>query len=48
MSATKYYEKITQILANIHETQNGAIKQAAEQMAKAIAAGIARFVEGSG
>jgi uncharacterized phosphosugar-binding protein len=48
MSATKYYEKITQILAKIHATQNGAIEQAAEQMAKAIAAGKRVYLFGSG
>jgi uncharacterized phosphosugar-binding protein len=48
MSATKYYEKITQVLANIHETQKTAIEQAAEQMAQAIAAGKRVYLFGSG
>jgi uncharacterized phosphosugar-binding protein len=48
MSATKYYEKITQILAKIHATQNGAIEQAAEQMAKAIVADKRVYLFGSG
>jgi uncharacterized phosphosugar-binding protein len=48
MSATKYYEKITQILAKIHATQNSAIEQAAEAMAQAIAAGKRVYLFGSG
>ncbi len=43
-----YYEKITQVLAKIHETQNGAIEQAAEQMGNAIAAGKRVYLFGSG
>jgi uncharacterized phosphosugar-binding protein len=48
MSATIYYEKITELLGTIHETQTSAIEQAGEAMAKAIAAGKRVYLFGSG
>jgi len=48
MSATKYYEKITQVLAKIHETQTSAIEQAGGVMAEAIASGNRVYLFGSG
>lgn len=48
MSATKYYEKITEVLARIHETQAEALRNAGEIMANAIAAGKRVYLFGSG
>ena len=48
MSATRYYDKITAVLAKIHETQTRAIEQAGEAMAQAIAAGKRVYLFGSG
>ncbi len=48
MSATKYYEKITEVLARIHATQTDAIEKAGEIMAQAIAAGKRVYLFGSG
>jgi len=48
MSATKYYEKITEVLARIHGTQTGAIEKAGDFMAEAIAAGKRVYLFGSG
>ena len=39
MSATKYYEKITGLLAHIHERQAANFEKAGEALATAIAAG---------
>lgn len=48
MSATVYYEKIRDLLDRIHRTQQGAIEQASEIMANAIAAGRRVYLFGSG
>ena len=48
MSATRYYDKITTLLARIHDTQTSAIEQAGQSMAKAIAAGKRVYLFGSG
>jgi len=48
MSATKYYEQISDVLAKIHATQQGKLEKAAEAMATAIAAGKRVYLYGSG
>lgn len=48
MSATKYYEKISEVLANIHSTQRGRIQKAAEVMASAIVTNKRVYLFGSG
>ncbi|HZU24029.1 MAG TPA: sugar isomerase domain-containing protein [Bryobacteraceae bacterium] len=48
MSAAKYYENISAVLAAIHETQQVQIERAAEAMANAIAAGKRVYLYGSG
>jgi len=48
MSATQYYEKITGLLANIHNTQTAAIEKAGEAFATAIHAGKRVYLFGSG
>jgi uncharacterized phosphosugar-binding protein len=48
MSATKYYEKISEVLAKIHSTQQGQIAKAAEVMASAIATNKRVYLFGSG
>lgn len=48
MSATQYYDKITQVLAKIHGTQTAAIERTAEAMAKTIAANGRVYLFGSG
>ncbi len=48
MSATKYYEKISELLSQIHSTQTNAIEQAGELMAQTIAAGKRVYLFGSG
>jgi uncharacterized phosphosugar-binding protein len=48
MSATQYYEKITGLLERIQATQLGAIEQAAESFATAIASGRRVYLFGSG
>jgi uncharacterized phosphosugar-binding protein len=48
MSATQYYEKITGLLDRIQTTQLGAIEQAAESFATAIASGRRVYLFGSG
>ena len=48
MSATKYYEQISDVLAKIHATQQGKLRKAGEAMATAIAAGKRVYLYGSG
>ena len=48
MSATKYYEQISDVLAKIHATQQGQLEKAGEAMATAIAAGKRVYLYGSG
>ena len=48
MSATKYYEKISAVLAAIHSTQQSQIEKAGEMMADSIAAGNRVYLFGSG
>jgi uncharacterized phosphosugar-binding protein len=48
MSATKYYEQISGVLAKIHSTQQGQIEKAGEVMATAIASGKRVYLYGSG
>jgi len=48
MSATKYYEKITGLLAHIHESQAANFEKAGEALATAIAAGRRVYLFGSG
>src|SRR5579864_720228 len=48
MSAEKYYGKITEVQARIHQTQAERIQQAAEAMASSIAAGKRCYLYGSG
>ncbi|MGI8958420.1 MAG: sugar isomerase domain-containing protein [Bryobacteraceae bacterium] len=48
MSETKYYEKISEVLANIHSTQRDQIEKAGEVMASAIAANNRVYLFGSG
>lgn len=48
MSATKYYEKITGVLARIHSTQQKKLEQAGELMANAIASSHRVYLYGSG
>src|SRR5271157_5316505 len=48
MSAERYYDKITEVQANIHATQAERMQQAAEAMASAIAAGKRCYLFGSG
>ena len=48
MSATKYYEQISDVLAKIHATQQGQLEKAGEVMATAIAAGKRVYLYGSG
>lgn len=48
MSATKYYEKISDVLAKIHSTQTQQIEKAGEVMASAIAANKRVYLFGSG
>jgi uncharacterized phosphosugar-binding protein len=48
MSATRYYERINDLLARIHSTQTGLIEQAGEAFASAIAAGRRVYLFGSG
>lgn len=48
MSATKYYEKISAVLANIHSTQHRHIEAAGEMMSDAISAGNRVYLFGSG
>lgn len=48
MSATKYYEQISDVLAKIHSTQQGQLEKAGEAMATAIAAGQRVYLYGSG
>ena len=48
MSANKYYEKISEVLARIHSTQEKQIEKAGEAMATAIAAGKRVYLYGSG
>ncbi len=48
MSATKYYEQISDVLAKIHSTQQSQLEKAGEAMAAAIAAGKRVYLYGSG
>ena len=48
MSATKYYEQITEVLERIHSTQGGKLEQAGEVMAGVIASGGRVYLFGSG
>ena len=48
MSATKYYEQISDVLAKIHATQQGQLEKAGEVMATAIAARKRVYLYGSG
>ena len=48
MSATKYYEKITNVLERIHTTQGGKLEHAGEMMAGVIASGGRVYLFGSG
>jgi len=48
MSETKYYEKISEVLANIHSTQKTQIEKAGEAAASAIAANKRVYLFGSG
>jgi uncharacterized phosphosugar-binding protein len=48
MSETKYYENITEVLANIHSTQKPQIEKAGEAAASAIAANKRVYLFGSG
>lgn len=48
MSATRYYERITDILDRIHTTQLPALQQASEMMSATIAAGGRVYLFGSG
>ena len=48
MSATRYYERITEVLAGIHSTQARQIEAAGEAMARAIGAGRRVWIFGSG
>jgi uncharacterized phosphosugar-binding protein len=48
MSATKYYENISEVLKNIHTTQEAKIEQAGEVLATAIASGKRVYLYGSG
>lgn len=48
MSETKYYEKISEVLANIHSTQKRQIEKAGEIAASAIAASKRVYLFGSG
>lgn len=48
MSAIKYYEKISEVLANIRTTQESKIQAAGEKLATAIAAGKRVYLYGSG
>jgi len=48
MSAHKYYEQISQVLARIHETQAAKIQEAGRTFAAAIAAGKRVYLFGSG
>ncbi len=48
MSATKYYEKISDVIAKIHSTQREQIEKAGEVMASAIAANKRVYLFGSG
>ena len=48
MSANTYYEKISEVLAKIHTTQQKQIEKAGEAMATAIAAGNRVYLFGSG
>lgn len=48
MSATKYYEQISGVLAKIHSTQQEQLERAGEAMAIAIAAGKRVYLYGSG
>jgi uncharacterized phosphosugar-binding protein len=48
MSETKYYEKISEVLANIHSTQKAQIEKAGEIAASAISANRRVYLFGSG
>jgi uncharacterized phosphosugar-binding protein len=48
MSATKYYEKISSVLARIHATQQSQLEKAGEMLASAIAAHKRVYLFGSG
>ena len=48
MSATRYYEQISDVLAKIHATQQGQLEKAGEVMATAIAARKRVYLYGSG
>src|ERR1044072_731230 len=48
MSETKYYEKSSEVLANIHSTQKTQIEKAGEAAASAIAANRRVYLFGSG
>jgi uncharacterized phosphosugar-binding protein len=48
MSATKYYENISAVLAAIHQTQQAKLEEAGEVLAEAIAAGKRVYLYGSG
>src|SRR5215470_11851607 len=48
MSATRYYDCISGILQQIHSTQHGALHEAGELLASAIAAGGRVYLFGSG
>jgi uncharacterized phosphosugar-binding protein len=48
MSANRYYEKMTALMARIHETQGAKLEQAGEAFAAAIAAGRRVYLFGSG
>jgi len=48
MSATKYYEQITEVLERIHSTQGGKLEQAGEMAAGIIASGGRVYLFGSG
>src|ERR1700692_1377504 len=48
MSANNYYEKISEVLAKIHTTQQKQIEKAGEAMAGAIASGNRVYLFGSG
>ena len=48
MSATKYYEKISGVLARIHSTQQSQLETAGEMLASKIAAKHRVYLFGSG
>lgn len=48
MSAEKYYERISEVLANLNSTQAGVLRRAGEAMAESIANGHRVYLFGSG